>query len=97
MTAENVTFLNPVGVVKTREKRLAARLPTLDGKAMGIMDDCLTNCDPILEGLAGEIKKQFELAGVVSTVKPSQSSPLPRATFEEFLRQVDFVVVGVGV
>ena len=92
-----VTLLDPTGVVKTRNSRLAPRVATLDNLVMGIVDDGAGNTHALLEGLADEIAKQYSVRRIPPVVKPSLSSPIPDASFAAMMTEVDFVLVGVGI
>jgi len=91
-----VTLLDPTGVVRPRAGALAPRLDTLRGKTMGIVDDGLMNSRVLLGALADELERQYCAKSTPPVVKSSVSSPVASATFAELLRDVDFVLVGVG-
>ena len=91
-----VAFLDPTGAVRERADGLAPRVPDLAGKVLGVVDDGLPNCDDLLRGVVAEIEQRYELAEVVGVVKPSFSSPLPKPDYDDLVRRVDAVVVGVG-
>ena len=91
-----VTFLDPTGSVRQSAAGLAPRIPDLAGKVLGVVDDGLPNCDDLLRGVVSEIEQRYELAEIVRVVKPSFSSPLPKADYDEMLRRIDAAVVGVG-
>ena len=91
-----VTFLDPTGSVRQSVAGLATRIPDLAGKVLGVVDDGLPNCDDLLRGVVAEIEQRYELAEIVRVVKPSFSSPLPKADYDDMVRRIDAVVVGVG-
>ena len=91
-----VTFLDPTGSVRQSAAELAPRIPDLAGKVLGIVDDGLPNCDDLLRGVVAEIEQRYELAEIVRVVKPSFSSPLPKADYDDMVRRIDAAVVGVG-
>ena len=92
-----VAFLDPTGAVRERADGLAPRVPDLAGKVLGVVDDGLPNCDDLLRGVVAEIEQRYELAEVVGVVKPSFSSPLPKPDYDDLVRRIDAVVVGVGI
>ena len=94
---ERVAVLDPTGKIRTKDRPLAPRLEGLDGKILGIVDDGMPNCDAYLDRVVELLSQRFKLGGVVKTVKPSMSSPLPQKTFQDMLKKADFFVVGLGV
>ncbi len=97
--AEEITlaFMDPRGSVRKMTNNLAPRPPDLSGKVLGVVDDGLPNCDDLLGGVTEELGKRYRLADVIRVVKPSFSSPLPKAAHDELARRIDVAIVGVGI
>lgn len=94
--AERLMVLNPSGEVRTARRTLAPRLPSLQSKTLGIVDDCIGASGDLLKRVGEVLVEQYGVAKVMYRQKPNLASPTPESTFNELKQSVDFVVVGIG-
>lgn len=89
-----IALVNPVGYSGAEHFRPAARLDTLKGKTIGLLDNAKPRADIILE----VVKKYLESKGAVCSIyefKPHLAKPLPLEQIER-LAKADAVVGAVG-
>ena len=87
-------LLNPRGVFRREEKPIAQRMPSLDQKVMGLVDNSKANADLFLQHIKEFLCKGYAIAEVLTVRKATASMP---ATFtEEFLDNCDFAVNAFG-
>lgn len=84
----------PAGTAAIQAKRLAARLKTVEGARIGILDNCKEFADLVLRGVADVLKRDHGVAEVKFWRKgylgiPSKFAP-------EMAAQCDAVINGVG-
>jgi hypothetical protein len=88
---------DPTGIVRTRKGKMAKRLGSLDGKVMGVIDDAMVNAHVLLDALAEELQKRYQIKDRINLIKGNWSAALPPDIYADIRRKVDFVIVGVGV
>ena len=93
-TIGGITVYVPTGEIDTQSKRLAARLPTLRGARIGILDNCKEFADVVLRGVAGVLQRDHGAAAVRFWRKSYLGVPSPYA--QEMAAECDAVINGVG-
>ena len=76
--------------------RLAARLPTLDGKTIGILWNNRTHGDRLLAQIEETLKDQHEVKGVIKRKKDYFGEPMSADLLDELVSSCDAVITGVG-
>ena len=84
----------PTGEVDTQPKRLAARLGTLEGARIGILDNNKEFADLVLRGIAAALQRDYHVAEVKIWQKSYLGIPSPYA--EAMAAGCDAVINGVG-
>lgn len=74
----------------------ARRLPTLDGKRVGILWNNRPGGDKVLKELARLLQERHEISDVYFTKKPFIGNEAPDDVLEEVLAHADAAIVGVG-
>ena len=74
----------------------AARLPTLAGTRLGVIDDSKRNADVLLEELVELLRTRYEISDVKWHRKPSASKPADPEVIREMAESCDSVIVAVG-
>jgi hypothetical protein len=91
------TILDPTGRdAGVVEGSRAARLPTLNGKTLGLLDNGKPNAFRLLHELADELGRAFRLRDVLVFTKPTSGTPVEQTQMEEILAACDFAVVALG-
>jgi hypothetical protein len=89
-------FLDPTGGLEVAAHPLAARLDTLQGKRLGIVDNGKTNADKFLTMVAEELEELYGVAEFKMLRKRDLSQPAPRELIEELAADTDFAITGIG-
>ena len=84
----------PTGEVDTQAKRLAARLGTLEGARIGILDNNKEFADLVLRGIASTLQRDYNVAEVKIWQKNYLGIPSPYA--DAMASGCDAVINGVG-
>ena len=93
-TIGGMTVYLPTGEIDTQSKKLAARLDSVRGKRIGILDNCKEFADLVLRGVAERLKRDHGAAEVTFWRKSYLGIPSPYA--QEMAAKCDAVVNGVG-
>jgi hypothetical protein len=94
LTIGGLSVYVPTGAVDTQAKRLAARLGTLEGARIGILDNNKEFADLVLRGIAQVLERDYHVAEVTMWQKSylGIASPYARA----MAAGCDAVINGVG-
>lgn len=94
VTRRTVLVYEPVAEAGAHQDALAQRLPTLDGKVVGLLNNTKDLVDVLLDEVQGLLQKDFPGAGFRSFRKESVSGAAPELL--EQLATCDAVVTAVG-
>jgi hypothetical protein len=84
-------LINPMNETPVRVSTPPARLRSLQGKTVGLLDISKTCGNLFLDRLEDLLRERFHVANVVRTRKPTYAKPAPPGIIEQ-LRAVDAVV-----
>ena len=84
-------LINPMNETPVRVSMPPARLRSLQGKTVGLLDISKTGGNLFLDRLERLLRERFHVANVVRTTKPTFAKPAPAGIIEQ-LRAVDAVV-----
>ncbi|HET7595787.1 MAG TPA: hypothetical protein VFK15_02565, partial [Burkholderiales bacterium] len=85
---------DPRGRVETERVSPAPRVASLDGKRLGILDNCKEFADIVLRGVATVLEREYGLASVRFWRKSYLGIPSPYAA--DMAANCDAVINGVG-
>ena len=90
--------LSPEGKARASALRVPAlpRLPDLNGKVVGFLDNGKPNADMLQERFEELLKQSYNIAGVVRRRKISAQQGAPKPYLEELAAQADFIISGLG-
>lgn len=71
-------------------------LASLDGARLALLENRKTNARALLEAVAGELGRRYDLASVTVHRKPHFSTPAADELVREIARDSDCVIAGVG-
>lgn len=80
---------------QAQEGRLAPRLPTLDGRTVGLVNNSWRCMNVVAEELTRRLKAEHGVVDVVER-RISAAQTLPSAMLEEMVGACDAVIVGIG-
>jgi hypothetical protein len=84
-------LINPMNEASVKAVKPPARLRSLQGKTVGLLDISKTGGNLFLDRLERLLRERFHVANVVRTAKPTFAKPAPPGILEQ-LRTVDAVV-----
>jgi hypothetical protein len=87
---------DPRGVVGAEKKEVAARVRSLDGLRLGILDNTKWNASKLLRELRDQLQAQHPLAAVNYYRKESFSRFADPALVEKIRSENDIVVTAIG-
>ena len=87
-----IRLYDPTAEPRVIEARLAARLSTLAGKRIGILDNGKANAGVLMLAVAKVLQERFGAGEIVKRNKPVAGPPVPEAL--EALSQCDLALVG---
>jgi hypothetical protein len=87
---------DPRGVVGAEKKEVAARVRSLDGLRLGILDNTKWNANKLLRELRDQLQAQHPLAAVNYYRKESFSRFADPALVEKIRSENDIVVTAIG-
>ncbi|HYA18690.1 MAG TPA: hypothetical protein VEF06_14555 [Bryobacteraceae bacterium] len=86
-----VTLVSPMNDAQARAETAAARLDTLAGKTIALLDISKPGGSWLLDRLEHVLREKFGVARVVREAKPTYTKPAPAALLEK-LRGADAVI-----
>ena len=89
-----ITVSSPVGVNQVGAQTLAARVASLNGVRVGILNNNKPNSLALQERIVEMIGARYPLAAVVTKQKPSAAIGADK--LDVFSREVDAVVTAIG-
>lgn len=89
-------FLDPLGDTGAKHRQLAARIPDVNGRRLGVLDNGKTNADKFLKMVGDILVEKYGVAKVTTVAKEALSKPAPLDVLEQVVPQSDFVITGIG-
>ena len=86
----------PTGEDASIQKVLARRVPALDGKVIGVLDNGKWNANKLLRAIEQELRSKHALPAVLWRKKEGPSVPAPWGMIEELAEQCDLVITAIG-
>jgi len=93
---QKVRLLNPIGEVRVKREKLAARSRDLSRRIGGFLDNSKYNANFFLERLAKGLSEKFKLEQVVWEAKPRTTAPAPTPVLDRLSQACAFVVTAFG-
>ena len=87
---------DPRGTVTTEPRELAARLETLDGVRLGVLDNTKWNASKLLRQVVAGLEADLTLAGVNLYAKESFSRPAEAGLLDRVAAENDAVITAIG-
>ena len=91
-----IQVYDPRGVVGAQSKAIAARVSSLEGLRLGILDNTKWNANKLLRELREQLKAAHPLAEVRYYRKESFSRFADPALIEQIRKQNDIVLTAIG-
>ena len=91
---DGITVLGPIAVNMTEAQAIAARLPDLNGKTVGLVNNNKPNSHLLQEYIVNLLKQRYDIKQVVIKQKPNAA--VPAQGLEEWAKGVDVVIAAMG-
>lgn len=91
-----LSVYTPVGNVVKQVFDLAARVPTLDGLVLGLLDNNKWNAQRLLRQLERDLQARYKIKEVITLRKPYFSRPAFAPMIEEMATRADVVVTALA-
>ena len=95
-SAPKLVLISPVNEATVAESTVAPRLPGLQGRRVGLLDNSKSKAGKMLDAVAAILHAQHGFADIVRHRKPSASKPAAPEMIDQLAKTCDLVVVGVG-
>jgi hypothetical protein len=92
MSDGDILLYDPTAEPKAIAAGLAARLPSLEGKRVGILDNSKANAGTLMLAVARRLQERYGAGDVIKREKPVAGPPSAAALAD--LSQCDFALVG---
>jgi hypothetical protein len=79
------TLINPLDETPRQLSKPAARLSSLAGKTIGLLDISKTGGSVFLDRLGQLLKDRYGVAEIVRAIKPTFTKPAPEAVIAQFV------------
>ena len=90
----SITVLSPVGINRVEARPIAARLASLEGIRLGLLNNNKPNAARLLDDISRLAGQRHGLAGTVPKQKPHAS--VGADNLDAYVREVQAVVVAIG-
>lgn len=87
---------DPRGTVTAEPRELAARLATLDGVRLGVLDNTKWNASKLLRQVVANLEADLTFAGVSHYAKSSFSRTAPAELLDRIAAESDAVITAIG-
>ena len=87
-----IELLSPAGVVGAHAVPLATRVPTLQGRVIGLLDNSKSGTRPFLDRVEELLRERAHPKDVVRKKKPTFARPAPEDLRQEILKNSDAVI-----
>lgn len=94
--AQSTVVLHPGAEDDAPQNSLAPRLPNLEGRVIGLIDNHKRNADVYLEELGRLLQDRYGVSRVVTYRKASQSMPTPPEALDQLAEECDAIVHAVA-
>lgn len=90
--------LNPEGIGRSSRSPVSVlqKLPELNGKVIGFLDNGKPNGDLLQERFEELLKESYNIAGVIRRRKISAQQGALKQHIEDLATQADFIINGLG-
>jgi hypothetical protein len=91
-----IEVLVPVAGVAEHAVPLATRVPTLDGKVVGLLNNSKAGTRPFLDRVEELLHREHQVARIVRYDKNAAALPIPDEMLEAATRECDVVINGIA-
>ena len=93
---ETIDVLSPAAVMKGNAVPLATRVPTLESRVVGLLNNSKSGTRPFLDRVEELLKREHGVTRVIRYDKKAAALPLPDEMLEAATRECDVVINGIA-
>ena len=91
-----IEVLSPAAVVAANAVPLAKRVPTLDGRVVGLLNNSKSGTRPFLDRVEELLGREHGVARIIRYDKKAAALPVPDEMLEAAVRECDVVINGIA-
>ena len=91
-----IEVLSPAAAKGGNAVPLAARVPTLEGRVVGLLNNSKSGTRPFLDRVEELLKREHGVSRIVRYDKNAAALPIPDEMLEAAVRECDVVVNGIA-
>jgi hypothetical protein len=91
-----IQLLSPAAAVSGNSVPLASRVPTLEGRVVGLLDNSKSGSRPFLDRVEELLQRELGVAKVIRYDKKAAALPAPDEMIEAAVRECAVVVNGIA-
>jgi len=91
-----IEVLSPAGVLSSSAVPLARRLPTLEGRVVGLLDNSKSGTRPFLDRVEELLRGAYGVSRVIRYDKTAAALPVPDEMLAAAARECDAVINGIA-
>ena len=91
-----IEVLSPAAAKSANSVALAARVPTLEGRVVGLLNNSKSGTRPFLDRVEELLKREHGVSKIIRYDKNAAALPIPDEMLEAAVRECDVVVNGIA-
>ena len=91
-----IDVLSPAAVIKGSAVPLARRVPTLEGRVVGLLDNSKSGSRPFLDRVEELLLREHGVSRIIRYDKKAAALPVPDDMLEAAIRECDVVINGIA-
>ena len=91
-----IDVLSPAAVMKGTAVPLATRVPTLEGRVVGLLNNSKSGTRPFLDRVEELLRREHGVSRIIRYDKKAAALPLPDEMLEAATRECDVVINGIA-
>ena len=91
-----IELLSPAAVVAENAVPLAKRVPTLEGRVVGLLNNSKSGTRPFLDRVEELLQSEHGVSRIIRYDKKAAALPAPDEILEAAIRECDVVINGIA-
>jgi hypothetical protein len=91
-----ITLLSPAGVARENAVPLAKRVPTLEGRVVGLLNNSKSGTRPFLDRVEELLQREHRVSRIIRYDKKAAALPATDEMLEAAARECDVVINGIA-
>ena len=93
---KTIEVLSPAAAISGNAVPLAARVPTLEGRVVGLLNNSKSGTRPFLDRVEELLRREHGVSKIIRYDKNAAALPIPDEMLEAAIRECDVVVNGIA-